>query len=171
MRRRRPEVGLPLGLRHLGRQPLELAAADVLEVAPRGGRRGLLVQEHRDAEPVRHGVGGRARQPHAVVHRHTVNRHERHDVHGAEPWVLAAVLPEVDRREASLEQREHGRVQRGGVAGERDDRAVVRGIRRPVEQVYARGGGDGVDDIADDVGTPAFADVRDALNDGHTILF
>ncbi len=96
MRLRRTEVGRPLRGRELGRQPLELAAPDVLEVAAAGRRRGLLVEEHRHAEAVGDRGAGVARQRHAVGHRRALDRHERHDVDGAESRMLAVMAPQVD---------------------------------------------------------------------------
>ena len=53
MRRRRPEIGAPIGLLQLGRQTFELAAADVLEIAARRATPRLL----RTGRPA--GCGGR----------------------------------------------------------------------------------------------------------------
>ena len=64
----------------------------------------------------------------ALGHRHALDRDERHDVDGAEARVLTLMLPQIDRPGRDLEQREDRRLDAGGVAGEREDRAVVRGV-------------------------------------------
>ena len=106
---RRAEVGRPLRLLQLRGQALELAAADVLEVAARGRRRRLLVEEDGQLVPrARLRPPTVARQRDAVGHRHALDRHERDDVDGAEARVLARVLAQVDAREARVEERQHG---------------------------------------------------------------
>ena len=92
MRHAGPEVWRPAGLLQLGGEPFELAAADVLEIAPRRGRRGFFVQEHRQRVPRRHRRGDVLGQGDAVGHRHALNRHEWDHVDGAEPRMLALML-------------------------------------------------------------------------------
>ncbi len=102
----------PIRLRHLRREPLELAAPDVLEVLARriGGR--LLVEIDRDAEPFGDGRGDVLRQRDALLHRDALDRHERHDVDRAEPRMLALVLPEIDGGQRLLEERHRRRLER-----------------------------------------------------------
>ena len=64
----------------------------------------------------------------AVGHRHAFDRDERHDVDGAEARVRTLVLPQIDRPGRDLDQREDRRLDAGGVAGEGEDRAIVRGV-------------------------------------------
>ena len=54
-----------------------------------------------------------------------------------------------------------------GVAGEREDRTVVRRVGRIVEQAHARHRADGGGDRLDDLGPAPFADVGNALDDWH----
>ena len=51
--------------------------------------------------------------------------------------MLAAVLAQIDGLDGDGEERQRRRLDRGGVAGEREDRAVVRRVGRMVEQADA----------------------------------
>ena len=77
-------------------QPLELAAPDVFEIPARGVRGRFLVQIHRDLEARRHFGAHFPCERDAVGHRRALDRHERHDVDGAEPRVLAAMPAKID---------------------------------------------------------------------------
>jgi hypothetical protein len=98
------------------------------------------------------------------------DRHEGDDVDRAEAGMFARVRAQVDRRERLVVHREDGGFQRGGVAGEREDRAVVRRIRGVVEQPRARHASDRRRDRIDHVAAPALADVGNALDDLHATL-
>ena len=141
-----PKSGAHSGCAIFAGEPLELAAADVLEVAPRGIRRGLFIEIDGHLEPLSHGGRRLLRQRHALGHRDAFDRDERHDVDGAEARMLAGVRPQVDRRRCRLEQREHGGLERRRFAGQRQHRSVVRGIGRVVEHAHARHAAHGVDD-------------------------
>ena len=138
MRRRRAVVGRPCRLRHLRRQPFELAAPDIFEVLARRIRRRVFVQEDRQREPRRHVGGNRLRQLHALRHRHAFDRNERHHVDGAHARMFALVRAQVDVGKRALEQHRNAGGQRRGVAGQREDRAVVRGVGLHVEHAQAR---------------------------------
>ncbi len=166
MRVRGPEIRRPVRLLQLCREALELAAADVLEVAARRRRCRLLVEEDRQIVPARDLGADLARQRDAFGHRHPLDRHERHDVDGAEPGMLARVVAQVDRAERLAEERQRRRLDRGAIARERVDRPVVRGVRLDVEKMRA-GPADRRGARLEHVGTPAFADVRDALDNRH----
>jgi hypothetical protein len=168
VRRRRAVVGGPAGRRHLLGQPFELPAADVFEVAARRSGRGLLVQVDRDAESLRHGCRHLACQRDALGHGHALDWDERHDVHGAEPRVLAAMRTQVDVCQRLLEKRQRRGLERLPVAHEREDGTVVRGVGRVVEQLHAGNGAYGVHAAVDDVGPPPLADVRDGFDEGHS---
>ena len=85
--------------------------------------------------------------------------------------MLALVLPQVDRRRARLlEERQRRRLDRGGVAGQREHRAVVRRVGGVVEQADARRLPDRVREALDDLGAAAFADVGNGFDDGHARL-
>jgi len=87
-----------------------------------------------DAEPFRDGGPRRPRGGDALAHRHAHQRDERHDVHGAEARMLAAMLAQVDVGNRALEQREDRPLNGCGRSDEREDGAVVRGIGRRVEE-------------------------------------
>ena len=169
MQQRRAEIGRPLRCRQLGGQPFELATPDVLQIAACRGRGGLLVQEYGQVEAFGDGGGSLARQRDAIGHRRPLERHERHDVDRTESRVLSLMPPQIDPGEGGLEERDHRRRQRVAIAGKGQDGAVVRGIRLQVEEAdagnRAHRGADGLDRR----GVPAFADVRDALDDGHAV--
>ncbi len=165
MRRRGAEVGRPARRGHLGRQPLELAAPDVLEVP--AGRIGgcLLVQVHRHAEARRDGGAGLPGQRHAVGHRRALDRHEGDDVDGAQARVLAAVRPEVDVGDGPFDERQDGSLDAVGVAGEGEDGTVVRRVRGMVEQADAFDAPHGVGHGRDDLGPASFAHVGNAFDE------
>ena len=139
VRRRRAEVGRPARRRHLRGQPLELTAPDVFEVLARRVVRRLLVEEDRDPEACRRRAAPTSlRERDAVGHRDAFDRHERHDVDGAEPRMLAAVAAAGrSPRTAARTARAIACFERRGVAGQREHRAVVRGIGGVVEQADA----------------------------------
>ena len=78
----------------------------------------------------------------------------------------ARVGPEVDRVERGLDERRHRGDERLAVAEEREDGAVVVGVRRPVEKDDAgtRLHG-GLGERRDDVVAAPLADVRDAFDE------
>ena len=163
----RAEVRRPAGGGHLGRQPFELAAADVFEVLARGVRRGLLVEKDRDLKAFGDRGADVLRERHAFGHRDTLDRNERHDIDGAETRMLAPVLPQVDGVERDGKERQRRRLDRRRVAGQREDGAVVGGVGRMVEQANARRLPDGLREALDDVGAAALADVGDRFDDRH----
>ncbi len=107
------------------------------------------------------------RERHAVRHRHAFERHERHDVHRADARMLAAMRAQIDVGDRALEQRQHRALDAGGVAGEREDRAVVRRVGGVIEQAHAVDRANRVGHRRDDLGPASFADVRHAFDD-HT---
>ena len=113
-----PKSGAHSGWRIFGGQSLELAAADVLEVAPRGRAGGLFIKKDRQMVPRGNFGGHFGRQRHAIGHRRALDRHERHDVDGAHARVLAGMLAKVDKRDSRMEQIEDSRAHLGGVTGE-----------------------------------------------------
>ncbi len=124
-----PKSGAHSGARHLRRQPFELATSDVLEVAA-GRRRGrLFVEEDRNLESGGDFGRGVLRKRDALGHRDAVDRHERHDIHGAEPRMLASVRAEIDVLDCRPDKGENGGLQRFCVAGQREHRAMVCGVR------------------------------------------
>ena len=99
--------------------------------------RGLLVKIDGQAKSLGNGGADVPGERHAVGHRDALDRNERHDVDGAEPWMFAAVLAQIDGLDRDLEERQDGRLDGGRVAGEREDRPVVRRVGGMVEQAHA----------------------------------
>ena len=76
---------------------------------------------------------------------------------------MCAQVYRVDRR---CIEREHRFLQRRRLTDHRQDRSIVRSVRRMVEHSNTRVA-NGVDQGGYDIGAPAFADVRHALDDRH----
>ena len=89
----------------------------------------------------------------------------------AETRMLAAVGAQIDVGGGALEQRQHGAFDTVGVAEQREHRAVVRRIRRMVEQADTRYRADRRGHRRDDLGTPSLADVGNALDDWRGWLY
>ena len=104
---RRPEVRLAAVLADLGLQALVLAAPDVGELDPVAAPRRLGVEVDRQVEALGDPRPERPGQLDRLVHRRVGQRHERDDVDGPDPGVLAPVLVHVDladrRRDELLE--------------------------------------------------------------------
>src|SRR5206468_4966266 len=103
----------------------------------------------------------------AVGHRDAGERDEWDDVDRAETRMLPLVPAHVDGLVRRVDERERRALDRVGLAGEREDRAVVIGIARPIEQSYAGRCGDDPREAVDDVEPTAFTDVRNALDDAR----
>ncbi len=84
--------------------------------------------------------------------------------------MLAPVLPQVDGVERDGEERQRRRLDRGGVAGQREDGTVVGRVGGMVEQADARRLPDGLRQALDDVRPAALAHVGDGFDDGHAPL-
>jgi hypothetical protein len=162
----RPEVRHPFGQPEFRPEALELAAADVLEIAAARRARRFLIQEDRHAIPPGDLGADLAGQRHAVTHARAFDRNERHHVDRAHAGMLAGVPAQVDERNRRLEQVEYGRLHLGGRAREGVDRPVVRCVRLDIQQAGAallhRLGA-----RLEHLGAPAFADVGNALDDRH----
>ena len=85
--------------------------------------------------------------------------------------MLAAVRAEIDVGDRALEQRQHRPLDAVRVAGEREDRSVVRRVGRVVEQADAAHRADRGGHRRDDLGTPPFADVRNAFDQHKGVRF
>ena len=81
--------------------------------------------------------------------------------------MLALVRSQIDVGDRPLEERQHGTLDPGRVACEREDRPVVRLIGRVIEEADAWRRADRFCHRRDRVGASAFADVRNALDQGH----
>ena len=146
-------------------QALVLAAAHVGELDPIGPGGGPGVEIDRDLEPIGDAGGERPGEVDAVVHRGLAERHERDDVDGPDPRVLAALGLHVD----GLDGDGHRGLERVGhplgLAGEGQDRPVVAGVTGPVEEMHAGRAGDGCRQTIDDVRPPALTEVRDGFDE------
>ena len=166
----RPEVGRALrGRPDVGTNALELTTTNVGEILTVGARGGALVQEDRNAQLVAHTCAELAREGDAVLHRRALERDERHDVRGAHAGVLTGVRGEIDallRLADARERRVDNDVDR---RDECDDAAIVAGVGAGIEDMRARHRRDGVTDGANDLGSPAFGEVGNALDELHDI--
>ncbi len=79
-------------------------------------------------EPLGDGRADVLRQRHAVSHRDALDRDERHDVHGAEPRMFAAMRAQVDVRDRALEEHQHRLLEAGRVADDREHGTIVRRV-------------------------------------------
>jgi hypothetical protein len=93
---RRSEVGLPATLADLVLEALVLTAAELGELDPFGPGRGLGVEEHRQVEALGDAPPERASERDGLLHGRAGERHERDDIRGPDPWMLAVVLLHVD---------------------------------------------------------------------------
>src|SRR5206468_11071332 len=109
---------------HLLAESLELALANLGEVAAMLGRSRILVQEDRDAELFGHGGPDLARQRHAFLDRAAANGDERDDVHGSHPRMLSPVRSQVDPSDGFAEEGEDSRANGGGVTHEGQNAAI-----------------------------------------------
>ena len=169
MRGRRAEIWRPIGLRHLCRQPFELAAADVLEAAARLAERRLFVQINGNVQSFGDGLAHLSCKFHALAHGRVAERDERHDIHGAEARVRAPVTPH-DRSCVPHTRRERGRgFQPSAIARHREDRPVVEGP--PNSPAAARPGPLALRRRAslDNPCPSSFTDVRHAFNESHHV--
>ncbi len=120
VRRGRAEVRRPAWRRHLRRQPLEFAPANILEVLScRVGRR-FLVEKHGDPEAFGHLGTNVFGNPDAIRHGHALDRNEWHDVDCAHARMLATMGAQVDGVYGDRKEREDRGFDRGLVAGERE---------------------------------------------------
>ena len=135
-----PKSGSRPALADLRLEPLVLAAPDVGQLDPVGAGRRLRVEVDRQVEAgsaIRCAEG--PRELDAVVHRGLAERHERDHVHRADPRVLAARARSMSISSmATATSRSSASPTAAGLAGEREDGAVVAGVAGPVEQVDAR---------------------------------
>ena len=81
--------------------------------------------------------------------------------------MLALMGGQIHSRQCLLEEDENRRFQPGSITSQRQHRAMVRGIRRHVEHTDTGRAAHRRRDRRHDVGTPPFADVRNALDDRH----
>ena len=153
----------------LGAGELEPTAADVDQVRPfRAGRR-PLVEVDGDAELVADPASECLGERDAVVHRGALQRNERADVRRTDARVLTLVRGEVDELLRLGDAAESGLDGHVGRCDERDDRPVVAGVRRHIEDRDPRCGRDRVPDGVDDLGAATLGEVGDALDESHAL--
>jgi hypothetical protein len=166
MRPGRTEVGCPLRTGHLRHEPLELPAPHVFQLPARVSRGRRLVQVHRNPELVCNPRRDAPSEDHAVGQRRSAKGNEGDDIHRADAGMDAAMMAHVDGGDRALEQAEDSLLQRGGLAGDGEDRPVVRRIGRAIEEHHAGDCADARRKGVNDLETRAFAHVRHAL-DNH----
>ena len=166
---RRPEVRLAPALVDLGLETLVLTPAHVRQALAVGPQRGLRVEVHRQLEAGRDPLAEGAREVDDVVDGGRAERDERDDVDRPDPRVLALMGVHVDLVDRSGDQALEGRRDGLVLAGDREHRAVVARVARPVEQAARRARSDGLGQPVDDVEPAALGDVRDGL-DQHPLM-
>ena len=145
-------------------ETLVLRLADVREADALRTRGGARVEVDGDLVPLGDLAPEGVRQSDAFFHRHAGQRHERHDIHRAEARVLALVRAHVDLEVRGGDQRVRGGCNGVGVAGEREDRAVVIDVAGLIEEPDARNVADGFRESVDHVAAAALADVGHAFH-------
>ena len=165
----RAEVRFATVLADLGLEALVLAATDIGEpLAVRSlGRPGIEVD--RQVEASGDVLPERPRQVDDVVHRRRPEWDERDDVDRPDARVLALVHVHVDLVDRHRDQPLESVADRAVLAGHREDRSVVAGVARPVEQEDVRGRGDSVGQAVDHVQASALRHVRDRLDEHGSV--
>ncbi len=148
------------------RTVFELTTPDVFEIAASGRGRRLFVEEDRDLEASRDFRCGLLSQRDTLGHGDVIDGHKRHDVHRAEPWMFAGVRAQIDVFDRRAHQGENSGLQRFGLAGHRQDRAVVCRVGRRIEHAHAIDGSHRTKQRRNDLGPSPFAHVRHALDHG-----
>ena len=134
-----PKSGAHPGVAIFAREPFEFAAPDVLEVLARRVGRRLLVEVDRHAEARRRPSAPTvfASATHSAIVTPSIGTNGTTSTapsRGCSPLWRA----QIDVGDRALEQRQHGALDAGGVAREREHRSVVRRVGGVVEQADAR---------------------------------
>ena len=158
------EVGFAAALPDLGTQALVLAAADIGKLFAFGSSGGAGIEIDRELEPRGDPFTEVPSELDAIIHLRVAQGDERDDIDGADPGVLALVGVHVDLVDGDLDEPFEGGGHRAVLARDREDRAVVAGVARPVEQRSARGRADRVGHPVDDIESPALRDVGDGFD-------
>ena len=167
---RRAEVGRATRFLDLVLEPFVLAASDVGKLHSFGAGGRVRIEEDREVEAFRDPGAEVPRHLDGVVHRRRAERHERDDVDGTDARVLAGVAVHVDLVDRDLDEPLERVGDRIVLAGHREDRAVVAGVARPVEQEDALALLDGIRHPVDDIEAAALRYVRDGLDQHLTML-
>ena len=153
------EVREPLWFGQLLGEPFELVPPNLFEAPAFRSCSRLFVQKDRHAETFRNLGAELAGQADTFRHRCLAERYEGNHIDGTNAGVDAAVRPQVDARDGNLEQAEQSLPDRARIAGDCEDRTVVRRISGVVEQQQAVDPPEGAGELSDDVGALPFADV------------
>jgi hypothetical protein len=81
--------------------------------------------------------------------------------------MLALVRSQVDVSQCALEQHGDSRSHRRGIAGQREHRAVVCGIRLHIEDAKPWNRPKGISHPFDDIEAAPFTDIRNTFDNGH----
>ena len=87
-------------------------------------------------------------------------------IRGCSPWCCV----QVDQRDRLGDQPVEGREHRLMLAGQREDRAVVAGVARPIQQVHAVDRFEGGRQLVHDLEPTALGHVRDGLDEHPSML-
>ena len=160
-----PEVRLATVLTDLDLEPFVLASAHVGQLDPIAAPRRLGVEVDRHVVGVGEPRAEEAGQLDRLVHRRIGEGHERNDVDRSDPGVFAPVLVHVDLSDRAVDESFERITDGAGRAGQGEDRAVVAGVARPVEEVNARHGHDRRGQALDDVEPATLRYIRDRFDE------
>ena len=151
---------------HPVRQAVESALSDQLEPTPLRARRRVLIEEHRNTQAP-DAFPDSPRQRDRIGHRGVAQRDEGHDVERADSWMNAGVPAEIDQLHGVCCERDGGIREVRRITGERQDRPMVRGVGRAVEQTDALDAADCFRERVHDRRIASLADVWNALEERH----
>jgi hypothetical protein len=151
-------------------EAFELTLTDVFEQDAIGAGGGGSVEVDGDTVTSPDEEAGLTRQDGAVCERRSADGDEWDDVGGSDARVHTVLPGQIDELCGLASGSDGGFDDAGGRAGDGDDRAVVRGIERPVEEANAFDLHSGYDlfNLGD---VSAFREVGDAFDDGFWIHF
>ena len=162
MQRRTAQVGHE-------RRAFESTAANIFERPALRARCSGLVEVYRDAEVAPYPFTGTMSDRHAVGQGRAFERHERHHVRRADPWMHPAMPAEIDALDCHPNPCEcciaHG-LRR---AGECNHRAIVIRVHLPAQHFHAADGRNSRRNRLDDRCIASFRNIRNAFNQlaGH----
>ena len=177
--RKRPERRMGAGRAEIGLAPagpdliaesLVLPAAYVGQAHPVRAASGVGIEEDGDVVALRDALGETVREFDAVVHRRVTERHDRHDVDRPDSRVLTLVRVQIDERDRLGDQPVQGDEHRLMLARQREDRAVVAGVARPVKEIHAVDRFEGSRQPVNDLEPAALGHVRDGLDEHPSML-
>ena len=165
----RAEVRLAAALTDLLLEPLVLTAPNVGQALAVGASSGASVEVDGQVEARRDPLPEASGEVDHLVHGRRPERDEGDDVDRADARMLTLVGVHVDLVDRRCKEPLERLADRGVLAGHREDRAVVAGVARAVEEGDLGDGRDRIGKPVDDVDPAALGDVRDRL-DEHPLM-